>query len=67
MSNDSKSSLSSSLWGVAIAILGTVVAVWIAVKLIEQIWVALVVIAAVVVIVAAAIIAFRWWWQRRRW
>lgn len=66
MSNDSRNSLSSSLWGVATAVLGSVVAVWLAIKLIEQIWLPLLLVVAVVLVVTAAVIVLRWW-LRRRW
>lgn len=65
--SDSASSLSSKLWAVASTILGFAVAVWIAVKLIEQVWVTLLIVAGVIVAASAMIVAVKWWWQRRQW
>ena len=66
MSTDPTNSLLSFLWRVAIGLLGIVVAVWVAVKLIEQIWVPLLIVVGVVVVLAAAVILLRWWVSRRR-
>lgn len=65
MSNDSKNSLSSSLWRVATAVLGSVVAVWLAIKLIQQIWLSLLLVIAVILVIAVALMALRWWLGRR--
>lgn len=48
MSNDSNSSLSSKLWGIAGGIAALVVAVWLAVKLLAEIWIWLVIVLGVV-------------------
>lgn len=66
MSDRPTSSLFSSLWRVVIAALGIVVAVWVAVTLIEQIWVTLLIILGVIVVITAAVILLRWWLLRRR-
>lgn len=66
MSTDPTNSLLSFLWRVAIGLLGIVIAVWVAVKLIEQIWVVLLIILGVVVVGAAAVILLRWWMSRNR-
>lgn len=67
MPKNPMNSLLSSAWDAATVLLGIAVAVWVAVKLIEQVWVTLLIIAGVVVVIAAAVIALRWWWQSRRW
>ncbi len=67
MSNEPGNSLLSSVWRGALVLCGIAVLLWIAVKLIEQIWVWLVVIAAVLVVLAAGVIVLRWWLHRRRW
>lgn len=67
MNNDPMNSLLSSAWRAATVLLGIAVAVWVAVKLIEEVWVTLLIIVGVVVVIAAAVIIVRWWWQSRRW
>lgn len=67
MSNEPGNSLLSSVWRGALVLCGIAVLLWIGVKLIEQIWVWLVVIAAVLVALAAGVIVLRWWLHRRRW
>ncbi len=66
MSNEPGNSLLSSVWRGALVLCGIAVLLWIGVKLIEQIWVWLVVIAAVLVVLAAGVIVLRWWLHRRR-
>ena len=66
MATDPTNSLLSFLWRVAIGLLGIVVAVWVAVKLIEQIWVVLLIILGVGVVIAAVVILLRWWMRRHR-
>ena len=65
MSNDQKSSLTSSAWRGALAVLGIVVVLWLAVKLLEQIWVVLLIVAVVLGIIVAMVSGIRWWRQRR--
>ena len=67
MSNEPGNSLLSSVWRGALVLCGIAVLLWIGVKVIEQIWVWLVVIAAVLVVLTAGVIVLRWWLHRRRW
>jgi len=65
MPNDQKNSLTMSAWRGALVVLGIVVVLWLAVKLLEQIWVVLLIVAIVVGIVVAVVFGIRWWRQRR--
>lgn len=64
MSDERKSSLLASLWHAAFIVLGSVFAVWIAVKLLEQIWWVLAIIGALVI---TLLVSVQWWRSRRRW
>jgi hypothetical protein len=67
MSNEPGRSLLQSLWHAALMVTASVILIWIAVKLIEQIWIVLVILAAVGAVTTGVVIAIRKWLASRRW
>lgn len=63
MSNENKTSLLGRLWAVAGCLCGSAVMVWIAMQLIQDVWVPLVITLAVIVVVVIVVAI----WRHRRW
>lgn len=61
MSDEKNISLLSRAWHAAVVFLGIAVAVWIAVKLILEVWWVLVILVAIAVAISTLI-----WWRRNR-
>jgi hypothetical protein len=60
---DEPRGLATKLWRVSLMILGAMVALWLSVRLLLEIWWVLLIIGGIVAVVA---ILLRWW-QSRRW
>lgn len=63
MSNEKPSSLLSRLWAAAGCLFGCAVMAWIAMRLIQDVWIPLVITLAVLVVLGTGIAILR----RRRW
>lgn len=63
MSNEKPSSLLSRLWAAAGCLFGCAVMVWVAMQLIQDVWIPLVITLSVAIILVIAVAI----WRRRRW
>lgn len=67
MSNEPRNSLLQSAWHGTLALCGIAVVLWLSVKLLETVWVGLVIIGAVILAVLLTWIGLRWWRGRHYW